>query len=72
MTLTPAEKQRRYRERLKKRAAAGDEKALKQIKKTRAQSTISAMKANCKRYLVSYATQTELKNFKKIIEKRLD
>ncbi len=70
--MTPAEKQRRYRERLKAKAAAGDEKAIKQVDKSRKLSTINSMRANCKRFLQKYATKDELKEFQKIIQKRLD
>ena len=70
--MTPAEKQRRYRQRLKAKAAAGDEKAIKQVDKNRKLSTINSMRANCKRFLQKYATKDELKEFQKIIQKRLD
>lgn len=70
--MTPAERQRRYRERLKEKAAAGDEHAKNVIKSDKKAQQLRNYKSNTKKYLSEYATQKELKEFQKIILKRLD
>lgn len=72
MALTPAEKQRRYRERLKAKAAAGDEHAQTVIQNDKQTQKIRNYKSHAKTYLTKYATPDELKKFKKIIQERLD
>lgn len=69
MALTPAEKQRRYRERLKARAANGDAKALEQLNKK--PSTEKQGFSRAKTFIRLHATSAQLKELQKLIVKRL-
>lgn len=71
MAMTPAERQRRYRERLKAKAAAGDKHAKNVISNDKKAQKLRNYKSHTKTYLTKYATQAELKEFKKIIQERL-
>lgn len=67
MALTPAEKQRRYRERLKAKAAAGDEKAKAVIKRKNSRAPYN----NAKNFIRNRATPEQLKEFQEIIKNKL-
>ena len=69
MALTPAEKQRRYRERLKARAANGDVKAAEQLEKR--PSTEKQGFSRAKSFIRLHATASQLKELEKMIAKRL-
>lgn len=65
--MTPAERQRRYRERLKAKAAAGDEKALKQVHKRR--DPVDEGFSRARTFIRLHATRAQLNELKKLIEK---
>lgn len=69
MAMTPAEKQRRYRERLKAKAAAGDEKAVKQLTKKR--DTRAEGFSRAKTFIKLHATRSQLDELNKMIQKKL-
>ena len=69
MALTPAEKQRRYRERLKARAADGDGEAVKQLNKK--PSTEKQGFSRAKSFIRLHATANQLKELEKIIQEKL-
>lgn len=69
---TPAERQKAYRERLKRKAEQGNPQALKTIEKNKTLQKVRNYKSHAKTYLTKYANREELKEFKKIIQKRLD
>lgn len=58
---------RTYRERLKKRAAAGDEKAQKQLKKSNRGATFAAVKS----YVRKHATRMEISELRDVIAERV-
>lgn len=72
MAMTPAERQRRYRERLKAKAATGDQHAKNVIASDKEAQKLRNYKSHAKTYLSKYASKDELKEFEKIIQKRLD
>ena len=67
MAMTAAERQRRYRERLKAKADAGDEKAIKQINKKVGTSEQGFSRA--KTFIRLHATSAQLEELKKLIKK---
>lgn len=58
---------RTYRERLKKRAAVGDKKAQKQLKK----SNRGAAFASVKSYIRKHSTRTEISELRDVIAERV-
>ncbi|WEB30156.1 hypothetical protein PUW59_05240 [Lactobacillus mulieris] len=66
MALTQVEKNRRYREKLKQKAAAGDADAAKKISAEKNKQPSRAAKS----YLKNHATMEEIAIFRKILDER--
>ena len=71
MVLTPAEKSRRYRERLKEKAQAGDKHAIELLEKKREKSrTLKSRFSTCLSYIRLHATREEIEEIKKVKKKK--
>ena len=66
MALSNAERSKRYRERLKKKAAAGDAHASKMVEKNKN----AQLFRNAKSYAKNHATMEEVTIFRKILDER--
>lgn len=71
MVLTPAEKSKRYRERLKEKAQAGDKHAIELLEKKREKSrTLKSRFSTCLSYIRLHATKEEIEEIKKVIKNK--
>lgn len=71
MALTPAEKSKRYRERLKEKAQAGDKHAIELLEKKREKSrTLKSRFSTCLSYIRLHATREEIEEIKKVIKNK--
>lgn len=71
MVLTPAEKSKRYRERLKEKAQAGDKHAIEMLEKKREKSrTLKSRFSTCLSYIRLHATREEIEEIKKVIKNK--
>lgn len=66
MVLSQVEKNKRYRERLKQKAAAGDEEAARKIKSEKNKQASRTVKS----YLKNHATLEEIAIFRKVLDER--
>ena len=71
MALTTAEKSKRYRERLKEKAQAGDKHAIEMLEKKREKSrTLKSRFSTCLSYIRLHATKEEIEQIKKVIKNK--
>lgn len=71
MAMTAAERQKKYRERLKAKAAAGDERAINQIQKNRKQSSTSVKGlSGARTFIKLHANLEQLDELKNLIADR--
>lgn len=71
MAMTPAERQRKYRERLKKKALEGDKQALEVVERQKERDRQSGF-TRAKTFINKHATSEQLLELEKIIKKNLN